>query len=284
MENKIKDISSSFSFDRFHLLTKADLLINKGYYIKLVIAVIGIFAAIAFFLSLNAGLSIHSTSQPIEFAEQVDAISSKQVTHGSTYAVISLWVISIGLTILGSLTFSNFSSKKSRIAALMVPASRIEKFTLRLLTYLVGGAILLFIGFLVGAGICQLAFGAWMAIFNEIKEFFNLEFASFIAAYGVLIALLGNSIYALGSSIWPKLSWIKTWAVLAVAQWVFSTIMMVLFSQDLSWINFFRFWENNINSIKWIGLTVLAILNIACWILSWWRYKNTQIIQRFMTK
>lgn len=284
MENKIKDITSSFSVDRFFLLTKADFLISRGYYIKLVIAVIGIFAAIAFLISLNAGISIHSTPQPIEFAEQADAISSKQVTYGSTYAIISLWVISIGLTILGSLTFSNFSSKKSRIAALMVPASRVEKFILRLLTYLVGGAILLLIGFIIGAGICQLAFGAWMAIFNEIKDFFNIEFASFIAAYGILIALLGNSIYALGSSIWPKLSWIKTWAVLAVAQWIFSSIMMILFAQDLSWLTFFRFCENNINSIKWIGLIVLAILNIACWILSWWRYKNTQIIQRFMTK
>ena len=284
MENKIKEFSSSFSIERFSMLTKADLLINRGYYIKLIIGVIGIFAAIAFFLSINAGISIHSMPQPIEFPEQMDAIYSKQVSYGSTYVIISLWVVSIGLTILGSLTFSNFSSKRSRIAALMVPASRVEKFTLRLLTYLVAGSILLFIGFLIGAAICQLAFGAWIAIFNEIKNFFNLEISSFIAAYGILIALLGNSIYALGSSIWPKLSWIKTWAVLAVAQWIFSTIMMLLFAQDLSWLNFFRYCEDNIDSIKWIGLTVLAILNIACWILAWLRYKNTQIIQRFMTK
>lgn len=284
MENKSNSTYPSFSLERFQSLAKADLIINKGYYIKLIITALGIFAAIAFFLSINAGISIHNEPYPVEFPEQTAKITSTQVTYGSTYVLISLWVFSLALTVLGSLTFSNFSSKRSRIAALMVPASRAEKFTLRLLIYLVGGTLLLGIGFLLGAAICQIAFGAWIAIFREIKGFFDIEFASFLATYGILMALLGNSLYALGSSIWPKLSWVKTWAVLTVFQWVVSTIMMILFMQDLSWLSFFRSIEAHIHTLKWIGIAVLAVLNITCWILAWWRYKNTQIIQRFMTK
>lgn len=272
---------SSFSFQRFSLLAKSEMIINKAYYLWMVIAAIGVFAAIAFLISLNAGFDFGSGYDAVNADH---ARSIKQVTYGSTYLLISMWVFSIGLTVLGSLTFSNFSSRKSRTAALMVPASRAEKFSLRVLIYTVAGTILLFIGFLIGAAICQFAFGAWNAIFNEIKEFFNFEFAGYIAAYVILTVLLGVSLYALGSSIWPKLSWIKTWAFLAVVQWIVSIILVGVFFHDINMFNFYRFVEDNIHIMKWIGIAGMALLNIACWILTWWRYKNIQIVQRFMTK
>ena len=276
----------AFSTERFSTLLRSDLTVNKGNYIKIAIAALGVFAALAFLLSINAVIDINSLKQVTDLTGRnfENAISTKQMSYGTMYLAISLWLLCIGLTVLGSLTFSNFSSKKLRISALMIPASRIEKFSLRVLLYFVGGTVLLIIGFLLGIAICEIAFGGGSPAMDSIFNFMNEDFSGSITAAFILIALLGNSLYALGSSIWPKLSWIKTWVVIMVMQWVCALIVMMISATHINWYSFFTFADVHVHFFKWTMLTTLAILNIVCWALAWWRYKNTQIIQRFMTK
>lgn len=280
------DTYKAFSSERFTALLKADFTANKSNYIKLAIGAIGVFTAIALLISIFTVIDINSLKHASDLTGRVldVAIQSRQNTGGMTYFSLSLWVLSIGLTVLGSLTFSNLSSKRSRISAFMVPASRIEKFTMRLLTYLVGGTLLLVIGFFIGMLICQIAFGGAGVAMDELSSFFSQDYSCSITVAFILIALLGNSLYALGSSLWPKLSWIKTWVVIMVVQWAGALLLMMVSAAHISWYAFFHFFEINIDLLKWGGLTLLALLNIACWVIAWWRYKNTQIIQRFMTK
>lgn len=276
----------TFSKERFYALLKSDLTVNKGNYIKLAIATLGVFAALAFMISINAVMDINSLKESTGLA--VRTIEGTIASYGSMYLLISLWISGIGLTVLGSLTFNNFSSKRKRISALMTPASRLEKFTLRLLIYFVCGFILLILGLLLGFGICQIAFGAWVPTFNTISDFFDIEYSGYIITSIVLMAFLGNSIYALGSALWPKLSWIKTWVIMMVIQWAGAIFLMILAAIDINWKDFFNFIRYFNSDNAWIlfscFIAILAILNIACWIFAWWRYKNTQIIQRFMTK
>lgn len=280
------DTYKAFSSERFTALLKADFTANKSNYIKMAIGAIGVFTAIALLISIFTVIDINSLKHASDLTGRVldVAIQSRQNTGGMTYFSLSLWVLSIGLTVLGSLTFSNLSSKRSRISAFMVPASRIEKFTMRLLTYLVGGTLLLVIGFFIGMLICQIAFGGAGVAMDELSSFFSQDYSCSITVAFILIALLGNSLYALGSSLWPKLSWIKTWVVIMVVQWAGALLLMMVSAAHISWYAFFHFFEINIDLFKWGGLTLLALLNIACWVIAWWRYKNTQIIQRFMTK
>lgn len=284
MEN-IKS-NTAFSSDRFMALIKADFTANKSNYIKLAIGATGVFLAIALLISIFTVMDINSHKELASMTGRVvdSAIASRQTTGGMTYFTISMWVLCIGLTVLGSLTFSNLSTKRSRISAFMIPASQTEKFVLRLLTYMVGGTLLLIIGFLIGLLICQIAFGGATAAMAEIFEFLNQDYSCFIVAAFILMALLGNSIYALGSALWPKLSWIKTWVVCMVIQWIGTIILVIVSVADIHWFAFFNFCEQNFGFFKWGGLTILALLNIACWIFAWIRYKSTQIIQRFMTK
>lgn len=283
-------INKTFSKDRFSSLLKSDLTVNKGNYIKLAIATLGVFAALAFMISFNAVMDINNLKEVTELTGRSfeDAIETRQLSYGSMYLAISLWIACIGLTVLGSLTFSNFSSKRKRISALMIPASRAEKFVLRLLTYFVCGTVLLLLGLLLGFGICQIAFGAWKPTLNSVVSFFDIEYSGYIVASITLIALLGNSIYALGSSLWPKLSWIKTWVIIMVIQWAGALLTMILAATHINWWDFFSFLFNINKDNAWIMfcsiIAILALLNIACWVLAWRRYKNTQIIQRFMTK
>lgn len=276
----------TFSKERFYALLKSDLTVNKGNYIKLAIATLGVFAALAFMISINAVMDINSLKESTGLA--VRTIEGTIASYGSMYLLISLWISGIGLTVLGSLTFNNFSSKRKRISALMTPASRLEKFTLRLLIYFVCGFILLILGLLLGFGICQIAFGAWVPTFNTISDFFDIEYSGYIITSIILMAFLGNSIYALGSALWPKLSWIKTWVIMMVIQWAGAIFLMILAAIDINWKDFFNFIRYFNSDNAWIlfscFIAILAILNIACWIFAWWRYKNTQIIQRFMTK
>ncbi len=282
----IKD-NKSFSSDRFTSLMKADLAVNKSNYIKLIIGGSGVFIAIALLVSILALLAINGVKNNIEMSPEIikEAIKYHQQSYGAAYTAISVWVFCIGLTVLGSLTFSNLSSKRKRISALMIPASKAEKFILDIVVYLIGGTIALLVGFFIGLGVCQIIFGGGEVTYDNVYSFFFNESASgtIITAF-ILMALLGNSIYALGSSLWPKLSWIKTWVIMMVIQWVGTIAMIILSTADISWYSFFMFWDGHLSLLKWTGITVLAILNIVCWVLAWWRYRNVQIIQRFMTK
>lgn len=286
MESIAINNNKSFSSERFSALMKADFALNKSNYLKLFIGGTGVFVAVALLVSVLAVIDINSLKNLSELTGRVvdDAIKVKQQSYGAIYTSISIWIYSIGLTVLGSLTFSNLSSKRKRISALMIPASRVEKFTLRVLVFLFGGIVALLIGFFIGTCICQIVFGGGWEGFKEFDVFIDHEYSGSIISAFILMTLLGNSIYALGSALWPKLSWIKTWVIMMILQWIGTFLMIILSTSDISWYSFFSFWAGHISFLQWSGLSALAILNIACWVLAWVRYRNTQIVQRFMTK
>ncbi len=286
METLVRQDNKSFSWERFKALMKADLAVNKSNYLKLFIGGTGVFVAIALLIGIIAIIDINSLRQASELTGRVfeEAIKSKQESYGAGYLGISIWIFGLGITILGSLTFSNLSSKRKRISAFMIPASQAEKFLLRVLIYLVAGSLSLLIGLIIGLGISQIAYGgAFLALENVIK-FLHEDLAGSIIVALFLMVLLSNSLYSLGSSLWPKLSWIKTWVVMMVLEWVGAIVMIIVSTADISWYSFFMYWDNHITLLKWVGISLLTVLNIACWVLAWIRYHNTQIIQRFMTK
>ncbi len=280
METTPLNENNIFSWERFVTLMKADYVVNKSNYIKIIIAACGFFIALAILISIIAIIDINS----FKHSGFDSIIKSKQDSFGSTYLVISIWIFNIGLTILGSLTFNNLSSKRKRISAFMIPASRVEKFSLRFLEYIVVGTITLILGFLIGALICEIGFGGGSPIVEDIREFIDSYHSCTIISAFALWAFLGCSLYALGSSLWPKLSWVKTWVALLILEWIGAIFMIFISAADLSWFTFFQFWDHHITLLKWTGLTSLALINIVCWIFAWLRYRNTQIIQRFMTK
>ncbi len=286
METHAIKENKTFSWDRFSVLMKADLAVNKSNYVKLAIGSLGIFAALAILISIIAIIDINSLKHVAELTERSfeEAIQTKQSTFGSMYLGISIWIFCIGITVLGSLTFSNLSTKRQRISSLMLPASQIEKFILRFLIYFVAGTLMLLIGMLIGLGISQLAYGGGHIALEDAFSYINKGISGTIITFLILSTILGNSIYALGSALWPKLSWIKTWIVMMVLEWIGVIFLTFISAADISWYSFFMFWKDHVSLLKWTGLSALAILNIACWVFAWLRYRNTQIVQRFMTK
>lgn len=281
MDNK------SFSSSRFWELVKSDFTLNKSNYLKFLIAAVGCFVALASLLSFNAVANIKNVSEMGVFADHVSGtVEAIKISYSSMLFFAFLILLSLGLTIMGSLTFSNFSSKRQRISSLMLPASMSEKFTMRALLYFVGGTVVLLLGMFIGILIGQFSFGAGSVILDESGKFFNgVEYAGYVVAIFTLLAFFQNAVFTLGSALWPKLSWVKTWIVMTIIQWIIGIIVIIISVSHIDWFSLIQNLDNiNPEVLFWCVIIVEVILIAACWICAWLRYRSTQIVQRFMKK
>ncbi|MDE5586472.1 MAG: hypothetical protein K2I92_09120 [Muribaculaceae bacterium] len=288
MEKNIQSDNKSFSLPRFQALMKSDFLINKGTYIKLAATVIGCFIALAILISIFAMNDINSFIK-LKGSTMTDLnleslIQSRRYSYSSILLTLCFWVISIALTIFGSLTFSSLSSKKQRISTFMLPASLSEKYILRMLVYFVGGAITLLVGCLLAILIAQFTFAgsAFHDIFKDWNHIWEGE-SFYVTMLGSIAVILGEAIYTLGSSLWPKLSWIKTWLVVMVIQWIGGVFLISGLFSGIDFAYLVRFFDSG-EVLSWTLASIMTITIIVCWYLAWRRFRNTQIIQRFMTK
>jgi hypothetical protein len=87
-------------------------------------------------------------------------------------------------------------------------------------------------------------------------------------------AVLSNhSFYTLGSSLWPRHSFFKTFIASIALGMVLVIIIpseqLILFSEAFKDCN-------------WSILALIYIWAAVCYLLSWLRFRSTQIVQRFM--
>ena len=288
MEKIMQPVNKNFSWPRFKALMKSDFLINKGTYVKLAATVIGCFIALAILISILAMNDINSfiklNASTMSDLNLEGLIKSRRYSYSSILLTLCLWVVSIALTIFGSLTFSSLGSKKQRISTFMLPASLSEKYVLRMLVYLVGGMVTLFIGCLIAVLIAQFTFAgsAFYDIFNDWNHIWDGE-SFYVTMLGSTAIILGEAIYTLGSSLWPKLSWIKTWLVVMVIQWVGGIFLISGLFSGIDFAYLVKFFDSG-EVLSWTLASIMAIATVVCWYLAWRRFRNTQIIQRFMTK
>lgn len=275
-----------FSFPRFMQLLKSDLRINKSKYIRTLIAILGCFFTIALLISIFA---IDELSGNIErFVGTVnyeDIIDSTVKSYVVSYQFTSLLIISVGLTVLGSMTFVSMNSKSGRISTLMLPASMPEKFILRFLVYFVGGTIILIAGYYIGSLIMYCAFASKYSESDDLLVYFiNASYWKEVGKLSLPL-LFGNALYALGSSIWPKASWVKTWVVTVIFQVVIMFfIAFGLFNFSTLIYRWLKNFEDYESFMKCAYYGVFTLLIVVCWALAWWRFRTTQIVQKFCKK
>ncbi len=273
----------SFSCSRFWELAKTDFILNKSNYVKYAIAIIGCYVALAGIISFNAVAQMRNIRGVAGMMP--DAIPMIKSNYSAMLFFMSLFLFALFLTIKGSQTFSNLSDKKHRISALMIPASMSEKFVMRMFVYLGCGTLLSLLGVFIGFLIGQFSFGGGSFMLEQCDDFLSKEYGPYIVAIIGLFMLFQNALFSLGSALWPKLSWVKTWIVLTVIQWIFGLLMVVVSMLHIDWLAFNEFMQNQKpESLFWCGIIVEIILIAACWICAWLRFRSTQIVQRFMKK
>lgn len=288
--------NQTFSFPRFWQLLKSDLRINQPKFIRIALSTIGCYLTAAILVSVFAinALEEMDATMPAGWSLTPDDITTWiKMKYLGYYCMASFFIFSIGMTIYGSLTFVSMNSKSGRISTLMMPASMLEKFAVRFLEYAIGGLLVMAVGYALGLFVEYVSY-AHNDIFipqnNDMITIAKNPWSDLLIVVTIfcLAIMMGNAFYALGSSIWPRTSWIKTW----VCQQVIGVLFLFagafgFFKVVSSWINWLDKFDSasiSENAIFWTYVVIMIALIVACWALAWWRFRNTQIVQRFMKK
>lgn len=288
--------NQTFSFPRFWQLLKSDLRINQPKFIRIALSTIGCFLTAAILVSVFAfnALEEMNVSIPVSLGLTPENIATWiKMKYLGYYSMASFFIFSIGMTIYGSLTFVSMNSKGGRISTLMMPASMLEKFAIRFLEYAIGGLLVMGIGYALGLLIESITFARGDIFMTQNNDMITItknpwhEIFVVSTIFGLAI-MFCNAFYALGSSIWPRSSWIKTWVcqqvlgVLFLFAGAFGLFKVV--SNWLNWLDKFDSASISENAIFWTYVVIIIALIAGCWVFAWWRFRNTQIVQRFMKK
>lgn len=209
----------------------------------------------------------------------------------------------------GSLFYSGLSEKEKRISFLTTPASAFEKFLTMFAVYVVGFMVLFFLSTFL-ADIIRVAVytstahenGAFIDFiplkylmtqgFNREIEmcvgkspsqqfYYQMAFLVNSTVFGLFFFL--QAFFVLGSSVWPKNSFIKTFmsgsVIFFICLFLFFFGMHSFF--DLSHGIDMRFGEHNPAVFGSIIAGTAGVFSFACWIISYIRFREWEAIKRW---
>ena len=203
-------------------------------------------------------------------------------------------VFSFGGIIVASLAFRGLKTKTGRIELLTSPSSTFEKFLVNTVIYV--------LGFIVAFPICaQLADLTRILILlpwgefdvpgpinfvNTIHQFaFQQELwdhstCAWLEVGMCVGALACPGLYLLGSILWPRLSFLKTFAALYAVEFVVFILAMIGISMFTD-IQSFALWiaEHITSGDMMMCFAILAIIQLVVyWALAWWLWKRKDVI------
>lgn len=185
-----------------------------------------------------------------------------------------------------SFLFENMTSKTKRLSTLMLPASNAEKFIARFTIFVLGFFVLYFIS-------CAIAefsrFIVLQSIYPDSPKVHLITPAAIIADLGIEFTkdwrwaftifigafLFNQSLFGLGSAVWPKNSFIKTFGAI----WAISLTFQLLTSIFIQLLDFSNA-NPNVDLLLSLLTGFLYIGTIFNWVLAYYRFKESEIIQR----
>ncbi len=246
----------------------------------------------SFLLSIFTWMSIDTYMH----AEKMMANYEYQTIGDPLQWMVSLTLLGCGLllgAVCGSKMFSGLSTRFSRVNFFTTPASNFEKFATLFLIYFVGFFVIYFCSANIANWLRVGIFSLDPVVARYIKALSIREILMYSVdtdhPVRVMLLLWGSlvsipSLYALGSSLWPKNGFLMTTAALIVLQIVLSTLVsiplvsMSLFDSSLE--PRFEFLDND--------LTVAGIIIVFeyawaafCLALSYFRMKEWEVIARW---
>lgn len=267
-------VSQTFNWNRFVTALKKEVVENSRTLLFSIIAIYGILALIMIIGNITLGAN---TSRPETMLR---------------YNIVFM-VYGFGSIIVASLAFRGLKDKKGRIEFLTSPSSTLEKYLVNVLIYVVG--------FIVVFPICAqladltriLVLWPWSdgdvpGPINFLNTFHNVAHqqewwkydSKVILEITLWLGVLASpALYLLGSVLWPKLSFLKTFAAVYV-------IEIVIFILAMIGISIFSDMPTAAKWLKGLGQNTvmlwytafLAIQLIVYWPLSWYLFKRKDIV------
>jgi len=206
-------------------------------------------------------------------------------------------LFSFGGIIFASIAFHGLKSKAGRIELLTSPSSTLEKFLVNVIIYVLGFIIVCPI-LLQLADLTRIAcLMPWegnnlhvpgpinfLATINEFAHqndyLWSNEFSHQLTTAMYISILAGPAMYLLGSIIWPRLSFLKTFA----ATYAIETILVVLFMIGVSIFSDMRtvaqwVYDHLQSGSIMLGMTIFAIVQLVFFFaLAWWLWKRKDVI------
>lgn len=191
-------------------------------------------------------------------------------------AIASISIAAIVATLLGSLTFSSMATKRQRIPAMTLPASKGEKFLSAFILYIIIGNLFTLLAALIPFEAFYLieSTDATTQLWHEFPIPNSIE-GLCIALFFIAMPLIGQALYLLGSAFWPRKSFIKTFVTLSVLQIILPAI--VTFS---SLFNLLHFLESEITI--YIAVAAAYLLIALIYYVAWRKFRSWQLVQKFM--
>lgn len=274
MENNI------FNFPRFFRLLKKDLLENWKRNLVFIIAGYGIMALV------------------FTWNGYIHCLAGRDAAYTNINLLILVCVLFLVLGVLYSSTFMEPMNRKTkRLAYLMTPASSLEKYFSRwILVTLFYGIIFFLLVFLADATrvlVCSLRFPTadvqfinWNILIGPNDGILSNSYIfpdSKNFMIGLFFFLFVQSVFILGSTIWEKNSFVKTFAailILTIGYLLICYGVITLLFTDMSDFShhfsraFFLREETQAGVLLLLG----ALFN---WVLAYFRLKESEVIKRW---
>lgn len=251
-----------FSFERLGFLLKRDFVMRRRSLMLQLLLVIG---GMCIFDILGALIPYQSSDSSM-----------------ATSSVIFMIAMSIYTMVGASLTFSNLGTKAERSLALMQPATQLEHFLAKAAYGILLPPLFVFVGQFIGDAVrvivSELAYGlsTTYAPFEIIRVLAGVEFGGYIIAIVTISALMTQTFYMLGSIVWPRLSFIKTFAALQIVGSVMGSVMMLIASVGTRGIG-----SLSIVQLFWACVAFIVLLLLAAIVTAYYRYREIEVVQRW---
>lgn len=192
-----------------------------------------------------------------------------------------------------SFTMEKMKTKTSRLQVLMTPATPFEKYFSGWLLSTLVYIIVFLIAFKLADYTRVLVYMRYAAVYPDLKVIapvdlgwlvaiprFNSPFDTADAALGAISAyFFFQSCFVLGSAIWPKNSFIKTVAAGIIIIIVY-VLVVAFFAKSLLPEHFNYNPDIEERTIKIIAATVAMCFAVGNWMLAYFRFKESEIINR----
>lgn len=255
-------ISQTFDIKRFGLNLKRDLLSDWRSWLTRLLMITGTTTLAMIILQFN------SHSYDIDDASKI-------------FKIFAMVFCALG----ASLFMKNMSTKGLRLNSLMSPTSELEKFLTRWVICIVG----VFVCYIVCFAIADLLRVGIMQFYEHsepldlrLMDPFSVMLSGDFSSDFWISLIFSQSVFLLGSTVWPKDSFRKTFGALIII----GVVCGLIFTGVMSWLlrKYVIFgytddsFEESIINARWYIYAVIIVFN---YVVAWFRFRESEIIHRF---
>lgn len=196
----------------------------------------------------------------------------------STEYAIFVGMFFLIMIISASAMFSDFGNKASRLDALMLPASSLEKYLTRWIIYVPLTALVCFLAFelidVVRYIVVVAKYGSGEYLHLVGMRIFTEVFFAYLMP--VMFFNMFVAVFALGAIVWPRLSVVKTFGVVCLLQTVYSWWTIIFASLILT--GYYRY---NDDIMEVVINVALLVVTLAIYVIAYYRLKEIELVQRW---